>query len=82
MKKLIILGYGGTCFDIADVAHATGDFEVLGFLDDSASGNSNKYPPLLGPLSKAADYKDAFFVNGIGSPASFTKRPEILEMLW
>lgn len=81
MKKLIILGYGGTCFDIADVAKATGEFEVLGFLDDSASGQSNQYPPLLGPLAKAGEYKDVFFVNGIGSPTSFTKRPEILEKL-
>ncbi len=81
MKKLIILGYGGTCFDIADVAQATGEFEVLGFLDDSASGILNQYPSVLGPLSKAAEYKDVFFVNGIGSPASFTKRPEILEKL-
>lgn len=81
MKKLIILGYGGTCFDIADVAKATGDFEVLGFLDDNTSNISNQYPLVLGPLSKAAEFKDVFFLNGIGSPASFNKRPEILEKL-
>lgn len=80
MKKLIILGYGGTCFDIADAALETKQFELLGFLDDSPKKieGAEQYPKVLGPLSKFSDFADTYFVNGIGSHLSYVRRPDLL----
>lgn len=82
MKKLIILGYGGTCFDIADAALAMGQFELLGFLDDAPPTSlSPAYPKILGRLQQASQFKDALFINGIGSPNSYHKKRDILDAL-
>ena len=82
MKKLIILGYGGTCFDIADAANETGQFEILGFLDDKPPASKNSsYPSIIGSLKEASKFKDVFFINGIGSPSSYLKKREIISRL-
>ncbi len=79
MKKLIILGYGGTCFDLADIALGNSDYELFGFLDDQTTTTAKNYPPVLGKLEDAGKFPDAVFVFGIGSPTSYTKKAAILE---
>lgn len=91
-KPIIILGTGGNSIDILDTINeinersATNPFslhekyECLGFLDDNAEswGKEILGAQVLGSLSTASNY-DAFFVNGIGSPATFHKKPEIIS---
>lgn len=86
MKSIIILGTGGNCIDILDTLNSINDFQqkkiydCLGFLDDDTSkwGNDIGRVKVLGPLSSAVDYKDAYFVNGIGSPGNFWKKKQII----
>src|SRR5262249_21100423 len=53
---------------------------MLGFLDDNPAlwGKSLSQWPILGALDTASQYAQACFVNGIGSPTNFWKKPEIL----
>lgn len=78
---LIILGTGGNCLDILDTVrdHPLG-FSCVGFLDDDkAKWHQNVYGvPVLGPLNSAADYPDATFINGIGSPRTYWQKPKII----
>ena len=87
MKRLIILGTGGNCFDILDAMLAinrhTGRavFECAGFLDDNAAVHGKEFHGVrvLGPLADAARYPDCAFVNGIGSPNNFWHKADILR---
>lgn len=87
MKKLIILGTGGNCLDIFDAALAINQaagkpvYECLGLLDDNRELHGKEIGGLrvLGSLAEAARYPDAFFVNGIGSPATFWRKADILR---
>jgi len=90
-KPIIILGTGGNSIDILDTINEINsrlsthsipgyeNYECLGFLDDNSEnwGKELLGVRILGPLSTALDY-DAFFVNGIGSPTTFHKKPEII----
>jgi sugar O-acyltransferase (sialic acid O-acetyltransferase NeuD family) len=86
MKQLIILGTGGNCLDIYDAALAVNRhsgltvYECLGLLDDNRELHGKEISGLrvLGGLSDAAKFPEAVFVNGIGSPASFWRKAEIL----
>jgi sugar O-acyltransferase (sialic acid O-acetyltransferase NeuD family) len=85
-QELIILGTGGNCLDILDAVqagHARGEgrrYRVLGFLDDDTQVQGRQVAglPVLGSLADAARYPSACFVNGIGSPQSYLRKPEIL----
>lgn len=85
-KPILILGTGGNCVDILDAILDVNDaagravYEVRGFLDDDPArwGQPLAGVPVLGPLAASADHPDAFFVNGIGSPASFWRKEAIL----
>jgi len=87
MDKLIILGVGGNCIDILDTVREINEkserpvYECIGFLDDDREtwGEDHEGVEVLGPLEKAASYRDCFFVNGIGSPNNFWKKREILS---
>ena len=82
--KIIILGVSGNCIEIAEtielLAAQGASMEVWGFLDDhsSAPGGTVAGYPVLGPISDAANFLDARFVNGIGSPRSFRSKPKIM----
>lgn len=86
MQDLIILGTGGNCLDIVDAVRDAGrhadsaQFRVAGFLDDNPAvlGTEVCGIPVLGPLKIACELKDCQFVNGIGSPTSFWKKPDII----
>jgi sugar O-acyltransferase (sialic acid O-acetyltransferase NeuD family) len=84
VKRLVILGTGGNCLDILEAVRsinaASPKYECIGFLDDAPErqGRSFLGVPVLGPLEKASTLKDAVFVNGIGSPGSYLRKPEII----
>lgn len=89
--QIIILGTNGNCIDILDTineiairsstdSHAVkAQLECIGFLDDDAEkwGKEILGVKVLGPINTAANY-DAMFVNGIGSPGTFHRKPEII----
>jgi len=85
-KKLIILGTGGNCLDILDAVGeinrvaGEGVYECVGFLDDDESlrGTARGGVEVLGALDVARKHGDCFFVNGIGSPANFWRKGEII----
>lgn len=84
-KKIIILGTGGTSVDILDIIHYINkqnkdQLECIGFLDDEERiGKSVGGVKILGPLKKAKEYKNVFFINGIGNPNNFFRREEIIK---
>jgi sugar O-acyltransferase (sialic acid O-acetyltransferase NeuD family) len=85
-KKVIILGTGGNCIDILDaleeINRAGGEtvYECAGFLDDDGEKRGRTFAgvKVLGALSDARRFADCFFVNGIGSPSNFWKKPAII----
>ena len=79
-KKIIILGTGGTSLDILDLILEL-DYQCIGFLDDDKNkwGKSINGLKILGALSEAPNYKDSYFVNGIGSPTSFLQKEKIIK---
>ncbi len=87
MKKIIIFGTGGNCVDILDTindinrAGKSKKYQCLGFLDDDKSkwGKIFGGAKVLGPLESAQKYKQALFVNGIGSPANFWRKEDIIS---
>lgn len=84
---LIILGSVGNCLDIVEAAQALKlssheyEFELMGFLDDNPSchGMLIHGLPVLGPLSDAKSKIGIKFINGIGSPSSFTQKEHIIN---
>ncbi|HLG11832.1 MAG TPA: acetyltransferase [Dehalococcoidia bacterium] len=86
MKKVVILGIGGTSTDIldtlSDVNAASGApaYECAGFLDDDASrwGTERFGVPVLGPLDLARTLQDCTFINGIGSPTNFWMKEPVI----
>ena len=87
MKRIVILGTGGNCVDILDTIFDINALEkkdiytCIGFLDDNpATWNTTHHGVrVLGPLQKAIELNDCFFVFGIGSISNFWKRQDILE---
>jgi sugar O-acyltransferase (sialic acid O-acetyltransferase NeuD family) len=82
-QKLIILGTGGSAYDILDTVEAINarqeTWQIVGFLDDSrALGSHHLNLPILGGLADARRFPDHAFVNAIGSDKSYRRRPEIL----
>jgi sugar O-acyltransferase (sialic acid O-acetyltransferase NeuD family) len=86
MKPIIIFGTGGNCIDILDAineinsrAHET-VYNCAGFLDDKSEiwGKEFYGVRVLGALATAKNYSDCYFVNGIGSPANFWRKREII----
>lgn len=72
MKKLIILGAGGTSFDLVDIAHAMNkvkpQWDILGYLDDNIKmkGQSVYGYPVLGTIPDSQKFPDTYFASSIG----------------
>jgi sugar O-acyltransferase (sialic acid O-acetyltransferase NeuD family) len=86
-KNIIVLGTGGNCIDILDTIN---DINALnqkkiyvckGFLDDDYQKWGKEFYGIkvLGPLNSASIYRGCLFVNGIGSPSSYLKKPDIIH---
>jgi sugar O-acyltransferase (sialic acid O-acetyltransferase NeuD family) len=88
MRDLVIIGTGGTSVDILDTvlaAHAAGkpEFRPVAFIDDTPSliGTTLHGIPVCGPLEKAREFKDCWFINGIGSTRNFWRRSQLIARL-
>jgi sugar O-acyltransferase (sialic acid O-acetyltransferase NeuD family) len=84
MKKrdLIIVGAGGFGREIMWLVQDIGDFNLLGFIDDSQKiGNKISGIEILGGVADAAKYTHAEFVVAIGSPRTRQKIVSQLEGL-
>ncbi len=93
IKKIVIIGIGGTCLDILDTILDINDssnpekwggpFECLGFIGDNQDFPDQHLMgfPYLGALNKAQDLNDCCFINGIGSPRSYKLKKKIIENL-
>lgn len=87
VRDLVILGMGGNCIDILDTVHeinrnrARPLLRCIGFLDDDPATWGNRFHgvEVLGPLASAPEHRGACFVNGIGSPKNYWKRPAIVR---
>jgi len=87
MKRLIILGTGGNCLDILDAVLAINSkagrevYECAGFLDDNRElhGRELHGGRVVGSLADSGRFPDCVFVNGIGSPTTFWRKPDILR---
>jgi len=83
-KKIVILGTGGNCIDILDtineINRSRPKYRCMGFLDDEERtwGQRHHGIEVLGPLTSAPQYDGCWFVNGIGSPANFWRKQEII----
>lgn len=81
--SLIILGTGGSAYDVLDIVEAinaiTPTWHVAGFLDDAAEpGKRHLGFEVLGPLRDAVRFPDCLFINVIGSDRNHRRRPEIV----
>jgi sugar O-acyltransferase (sialic acid O-acetyltransferase NeuD family) len=82
-RSLIILGTGGSAYDVLDIVEAANavrpTWQVEGFLDDARpAGQRYLGLEVLGGLRDAARFEGRWFINVIGSDASYRRRPEIL----
>lgn len=86
-KKVIILGTGGNCIDIFEAINdinlysQSKLFSFVGFIDDDKSlwGKDLYGYKVLGPIESAQEFKDCFFVNGIGNPLNFWEKNHIIS---
>ncbi|HOX56458.1 MAG TPA: NeuD/PglB/VioB family sugar acetyltransferase [Candidatus Paceibacterota bacterium] len=83
-RRLIILGTGGSAYDVLDIVHSINvqaqTWELAGFLDDARpSGSRYLDLPVLGGLREATRFDDCWFINVIGSDVSYRRRPEIIQ---
>jgi len=86
-KKVVILGVGGYCANLIDIMRdldakaGEQQYEPIGYLDDDVKKHGTQYfgLPVLGGLKDAATrFPDAYFVNGIGSAETASKKPQII----
>jgi sugar O-acyltransferase (sialic acid O-acetyltransferase NeuD family) len=82
-RPLIVLGTGGNALDFLDVVEAinaaTATWELVGFLDDAREPGSRLHGiEVLGPLSRATEFRRCWFVNAIGSDKSYRRRPDVV----
>lgn len=85
-KEIVILGTNGNCVDIFETIESINAqagrrvYECRGFLDDNLSmhGQTLCGVKILGPLAKAGEYRDCYFVNGIGSPTNYIHKADII----
>ena len=82
-RPLVILGTGGSAYDLLDIVEAINavqpTWEPIGFLDDARpAGSRHLGLEVLGTLRDAPRYAESSFVNVIGSDRSFRNLPEIL----
>lgn len=86
VKKIVIMGAGGSCLDVYEMLLALNDhasverYRCLGLLDDNPALQGTEVQGLrvLGPLGQARSLEDCQFVFAIGSPGNFWKRGGIL----
>ena len=83
-RRLILIGTGGSAYDVLDIVNAINSqsalWEIAGFLDDSRPvGSKHLGFPVLGVLRDAQRFSGCSFINVIGSDASYRRRLEIVQ---
>ena len=83
-RPLIILGTGGSAYDVLDIVAALNAespaWKLAGFLDDARPAGSRYLDlPILGGLHQATRFTDCSFINVIGSETSYRRRAEIVQ---
>ncbi len=83
-RSLIILGTGGSAYDVLDILEAINAqspaWTLAGFLDDARpAGSQHLGFPILGGLREAPRFDGCWFINVIGSDVSFRRRPDIIQ---
>lgn len=87
LKELVLVGAGGTAADvlsiIADINRIAPTYQCIGLLDDNTAfrGKTRHTIPVLGAIEHAASLETAHFVDCMGSPGNYWKRPRILQRL-
>ena len=89
IKKIIILGTGGTCIGILDAINDINaelkikKYKCIGFLDDNKNNWGKEFwgIKVLGPLESAIKYPNSYFINGIGSSHNYTKKESIISKI-
>jgi len=82
-RPLIILGTGGSAYDVLDIVAALNGesptWKLAGFLDDARPAGSQYLGlPILGGLREATRSEGCWFINVIGSDRSYRRRQEIV----
>jgi len=73
LKDLIILGAGGTAFEVIEIVFAINkvqpEWNILGYLDDNEEllGQVKNGYPVLGTIPQSVNYKNAYFASSIGN---------------
>lgn len=76
MKQLIILGAGGSGWDIVSIVNAINKvsytWEIIGFLDDNPTLFGKKFcgVKVIGTVDDAAKYPMAYYVSSIANPTN------------
>lgn len=84
---LVLLGAGGTALEVIDLVsalNARGErFDLVAALDDDRArwGGQIRDVPVTGGLETAREFAHALFVNTLGSPRSYRRRPETVGAL-
>ena len=86
IRKIIILGAGGTSRDIVCVISEINKFlgnkyQCLGFLDDDKKlwGKNIMGLKILGPINKALDFSDCVFINGVYSLKDYSLNQKVIK---
>lgn len=85
MKKLVILGAGGTASIVKDVIEAINNvqptWQIVGALDDNPSliGGSIAGIKVLGNIDEAKNYSDCYFISSIAHPQNRLVRRNIYD---
>ena len=84
MKDLIILGAGGSGWDIVSIVNAINkqsvEWNVLGFLDDNVTLHGKEFcgVKVIGSIDECNKWPNAFFVSSIANPTNRLVR----KMIW
>jgi len=86
MKRIVILGAGGTSFDVLEALEDVNDarrervYECIGFLDDDPAKIGREFAGhrVLGPLASAQELSGVSFVDSLGSPSNFWLRESVI----
>ncbi len=85
MKDLIILGAGGSGWDIVSIVKAINEkkpeWNIVGYLDDNETLLNKIFTgvKVIGKISECVNYPDAYFISSIANPTNRLVRRKIWD---